>query len=485
MWFYAVLMATRILEDVLAFSAVGLGIELYDWQLKLCAAVDRCSGLNRVKLALSAPNGAGKSERVIGVSILRWLNRYPRGRVILTSADAKQIDSQIMPALKQHQGKFPGWEFLGRSIRTHDNGFFLAFTTDEESRAEGHHSHKYSPLLIIIDEAKSVEQGIFQAFDRCTFNVQLLVSSPGLKQGRFYDAFTAHRDQFLLTEQVGLKECPHIPKERIEDVLAIYGEDSPFTRSTLYGEFMAEEADQPMAVSYEKLVALLSNPPGARISRSETSAFCDFAAGGDENVLAIRSGNKLMDLICWRDKDTMASTGRFIMEFRRAGLKPEQIWGDAGGLGHPICDVLRDQGWPINRFDFGAKAYNDKVYFNRAVEIWSNLAKSIDRGELVLINDPSLVSQLTTRKLHYDMKGRVRLEPKEDLRARGLKSPDRADAVAGAFAHGNLNYNHWARKVKDPWVQLDHWWEDYEKIRANEPESEFAELQKDMGCWTG
>jgi hypothetical protein len=57
------------------------------------------------------------------------------------------------------------------------NSFFLSFTTDEPSRAEGHHKNAHSPLLMIVDEAKSVEAEIFQALDRCTYNV-LLIYSP-------------------------------------------------------------------------------------------------------------------------------------------------------------------------------------------------------------------------------------------------------------------------------------------------------------------
>ena len=150
-----------------------------------------------------------------------------------------------------------------------------------------------------------------------------MVSSPGLKQGRFYDAFTLHRDRYLYTKQIGLKDCPHISEERIRDVIDTYGEYAPFVRSTIFGEFMAEDESQPMAVSYEKLMALLECPPHARTSGQETSAFCDFAAGGDENVLAIRSGNKLLELIAWRDRDTSAAVGRFIIEFRRA--RPQSL----------------------------------------------------------------------------------------------------------------------------------------------------------------
>ena len=135
------------------------------------------------------------------------------------------------------------------------------------------------------------------------------------------------------------------------------------------------------------------------------AAFCDFAAGGDENVLAIRSGNKLLELIAWRERDTTASVGRFIIEFRKHHLRAGQIWGDAGGMGTPMCDMLADAGWSINRFDFGGKAGNSQIYYNKGCEIWMRLSRMVEKGEIVLINDPTLIGQLTTRRIFYDLEG--------------------------------------------------------------------------------
>ena len=128
-------------------------------------------------------------------------------------------------------------------------------------------------------------------------------------------------------------------------------------------------------------------------------------------------------------------------------------------MGTPMCDMLADAGWSINRFDFGGKASRSDVYYNKGAEIWGKLARQIEKGEIVLINDPTLISQLTTRKIIYDRKGRAQLEPKEDMRARGLKSPDRADAVAGAFALGSPSFARFAKQTDDPWEQLDQYYD--------------------------
>jgi hypothetical protein len=467
------------LDDVISFSLVALGLDLYPWQELIDSVIARGSERERIKVAVVSPNGAGKTERIVGVSTLYWLNRYPKGRVIITSADSKQLDSQLMPGLTAHKNKFPAWEFLTRSIRTPQGGFMRAFTTDDSSRAEGHHATKDSPLLIVVDEAKSVDASIFEAFDRCTYSVLLYISSPGLKAGRFYQAFTDHRAQFILTSQIGLEDCPHISKERIADVIETYGAQSEFTKSTLKGEFMSQTEEGEFAFSYEDVAYIMSNPPHSRLSIDEYSAFCDFAAGRDENVLAVRSGNKLIELEAWRDRNTMAAVGRFIMLFRRFGLKADQIWGDVGGLGRPMIDALADSGWPINRFDFGAPPARREGFVSRGAEIWMAMSGMVTRQEVSLINDPALFSQLVTRKVNFDSRGRIKLETKEEMEARGLKSPDRADAVIGAFAHGAPTFATYANKVRSPWETLDL------PPESTITHSEAKAFLQESGAWVG
>src|SRR5215467_12481185 len=106
--------ATAKLEpwtDVLTFAEDRLELPLYRWQAQAADVIDYSSTKERKKVALVAPNGSGKTERIVALSVLNWLNRYPKGRVIVTTADAKQLDSQLMPALRAHSSKFPAWEF--------------------------------------------------------------------------------------------------------------------------------------------------------------------------------------------------------------------------------------------------------------------------------------------------------------------------------------------------------------------------------------
>jgi phage terminase large subunit len=476
-------LAKGLRDSPLLFARTVLNRDLYRWQAEIGEAVDFGSQYERVRIAVRTPNGSGKSSIVIPLAICRWLDRYPKSKVVLTSADSRQLDSQLMRALFEYRSPhLVHWEFLQREIRTAQGGQLIAFTTDEPARVEGHHGTKGAPLLMIVDEAKSIPAEIFQAIDRCGYAVLLLISSPGLRSGTFFDCFSLNRQNHICFE-ISLEQCPHIAPEKIADMLETYGENHPLVRSSIYGEFMDLAEGESFIVPFEPLRKMIANPPGARISRHEYAAFCDFAQGRDENVLAIRSGNKLMDLIGWHDTNAISIVGRFLMEFRKAGLRAEQIWGDSGGLGLPMCDMLRDAGWPINRFSFGAKPTDEDHYVSRGAEVWHSFAQRIARGELVLLNDPTLVSQLTSRKSTLDARGRLGIEKKDDMAARGVKSPDRADAVIGAFSHGVMNFAAYVGRKTDPWEKLDEAYEGFERSKLRDRALE-RQLD-DMGSWTG
>jgi len=138
----------------------------------------------------------------------------------------------------------------------------------------------------------------------------------------------------------------------------------------------------------------------------------------------------------WREKDTMAATGEFVRIFRRLGLEPGQIYGDASGLGVGIIDRLKELGWPINRV-FNQSAPSDpEVYKNLAAEMWDRARRAIERREIIIRDDDTMVQQITTRRWDNDSSGKLKLESKEQMKAMGGDSPDRAESIVGCIAKG-------------------------------------------------
>jgi hypothetical protein len=422
------------------FCVKILGVIPYLWQIEAMEAV----AMGRPASVVAA-NGSGKTDRVVAPLILWFLYTHPKGKVVFTSGSFRQLTNQLWPAVRKHRSKFPKWTFLSEEIRTPEGGFALGFSTDDAGRAEGWHGEPDAPLFLIIDEAKTVPNAIFEAFDRCTRVYQLWVSSPGAPMGQFYDSH--HKTASLYwTRKVPSTECPHIPEERRELDRIKYGEDHPLYRSKHLAEFT--EDSERLILSAPRLRDALTKQPEPN-TNGEVVAFCDFAAGGDENALAVRRGNKARLIKAWTEKDTMQTCREFVKLFEAEKLTPGQIYGDADGMGTVFCDVLAEMGWRINRFHGGAKASEPEEYANLIGEVWHVAAREIERGRINLDQlDPLTFEQLTTRKSEWSENGKLRCQSKEKMKKEGLKSPDRGDALVGCIACGSRLYGAWTASSK-------------------------------------
>jgi phage terminase large subunit len=414
------------------WGAMNLGLTYYDWQIDALDAFGQ-----RLPVALAAANESGKTTYIFATAVLWFLDQFGEagGQLVLTSGSWLQVTSQLAPAIRRFQARFPKWRFLDTEIKKVGSldPTVIMFSTDSPLRAEGFHAKDpiTAPLAYLVDESKGVPDGIFSAIDRCRPQYFLAASSPGPAEGRFYRMHTKDRNLYW-NRKVRSDECPHIPLEKVARDLAIYGPDHPVFRSMHKAEFTNLEGRT--IIPDDLLVGALQAPPAW--TDGPKVAFCDFAAGRDENVLAIRYGNKAWIVAAWRDVNTIQAARHFIRLFEENNLTPTQIFGDESGLGHVMIDAMADEGWSINRVNFGASADDDEHYADRATEMWCITGRLIDKKEIILPNEDTLFAQLTDRKLQYASKGRLKAESKDDMKARGVGSPDRADAICGACACG-------------------------------------------------
>lgn len=113
---------------------------------------------------------------------------------------------------------------------------------------------------------------------------------------------------------------------------------------------------------------------------------------------------------------------------------PDKIVVECVGIGIPLCDDLEDAGYPVVRAYPGVIVKDDHYYNNRA--LWySEFRDWVYEPLSAMPDDPATFSQLT--KLKYFLRksdGKTLMESKEDIRKRGLPSPDRADMYMLTFA---------------------------------------------------
>ncbi len=128
---------------------------------------------------------------------------------------------------------------------------------------------------------------------------------------------------------------------------------------------------------------------------------------------------------------------------------PERVFVDAGGIGGPVVDILRSWGAPYDKIvvavDFGSAPTQPPRYGsdgrqlpgpkNRRAEMWA-LSRDwlADEAGASIPDDDALHADACAPGYRYDLHQKLVLESKEDIRKRGLRSPDGWDAVALTFA---------------------------------------------------
>jgi hypothetical protein len=458
----------EILEDLSkpsAFASNVLGINLYDWQRKVLRDLEP----RDCRVALRAANGSGKTSTVISAILIWHALVYPRSIAVTTAGVFRQVESQLWPSLRNHIAKLGGaWEVTSGEIRyLHPNGNtsrIIGYSATDPGRAEGWHAedHEYHPLLMVVDEAKTVADPLFEAISRCQPTRLLIASSPGGTSGAFYRAFTKEANMWS-KHAVTAFDCPHITQTQIDEVVQRYGEKHPLTRSMIYGEFV-DIGLESLVINLTQLQNCYNTPP--RFKPGVRIAGVDFAAGGDQNVICISDGNKILPMIAWREKDTMAAVGRFIVEFKKAGLEANNIYADASGMGMVMCDALAESGWVVNRVNFGATAYDNNAYTNRSAEMWYGMAKKIEDAEIILPEDEDLTAQLTCRRTITNSKGKLGVESKDSMRARGIASPDRADALALCLSSSNSGLDLTFQIERPTWKSLQEMMVSHDPVMA-------------------
>ena len=458
----------EILEDLSkppAFASNVLGINLYDWQRKVLRDLEP----RDCRVALRAANGSGKTSTVISAILIWHALVYPRSIAVTTAGVFRQVESQLWPSLRNHIAKLGGaWEVTSGEIRyLHPNGNtsrIIGYSATDPGRAEGWHAedHEYHPLLMVVDEAKTVADPLFEAISRCQPTRLLIASSPGGTSGAFYRAFTKEANMWQ-KHAVTAFDCPHITQTQIDEVVQRYGEKHPLTRSMIYGEFV-DIGLESLVINLTQLQNCHNTPP--RFKPGVRIAGVDFAAGGDQNVICISDGNKILPMIAWREKDTMAAVGRFIVEFKKAGLEANNIYADASGMGMVMCDALAESGWVVNRVNFGATAYDNNAYTNRSAEMWYGMAKKIEDAEIILPEDEDLTAQLTCRRTITNSKGKLGVESKDSMRARGIASPDRADALALCLSSSNVGLDLTFQIERPTWKSLQEMMVSHDPVMA-------------------
>ena len=218
-------------------------------------------------------------------------------------------------------------------------------------------------------------------------------------------------------------------KNVYQRIIDEYGSDSYQANVEVYGMFPSEGDDQFIG-------AFLVDEAMKRTPYRDSSAPIVIGVdparfGADATVIAIRQGRDIVRIDRHRGDDTMTVVGHVIEAIEE--FKPALVVIDEGGLGAGIVDRLKEQRYKVKGINFGNKAKNPIMYGNKRAEMWGAMKDWLKTASIPL--DRFLKTDLISPMMKPDSKGTIFLESKKDMKARGLASPDAADAICVTFAY--------------------------------------------------
>ncbi len=168
--------------------------------------------------------------------------------------------------------------------------------------------------------------------------------------------------------------------------------------------------------------------------------------GGDRFSICGRRGHA-MEYLKWRNKIGTAEAFHWCKK-TIIKHKPARFFVDAGGIGAAVLSLLREDEdllkhhrGVVRGVNFGAKSQAKHANpqrpgpKNRRAEMWLRSKQWLQSEEPVSIFDlDKLQADATVCQLKNNLTNDIQLESKEDIRARGGKSPDLWDSLVLTFA---------------------------------------------------
>lgn len=392
-------------------------------------------------MAVASGHGIGKSAFVAWL-ILWALTTRPDTQAVVTANTETQLKTKtwVQLATWHRRCRFSkGFKLSGLSLAAADPKQTRTWRCDavpwNETNPEafaGLHNQG-GRILLVFDEASAIPDIIWETAegaltDRDTEILWLVAGNPTKATGRFRECFGRYAHRWAC-RQIDSRSVGFTNKAQLDQWIEDYGEDSDFVRVRVRGVFPRVGSAQFVATD---LVEQAQRREAAHGLQDPVIVGVDVARyGGDETVVAIRVGRDARSH-AWtplRGLDSMQVAAR-VVEVIRA-RRPDAVVVDGGGVGAGVIDRLREVGYPVIEANFGGRADDPRVYADKGAEMWGRLRDWLPGAALP--DDPLLRDQLVGREYGYSPTLQIKLERKQDMKARGLASPDRADALALTF----------------------------------------------------
>lgn len=390
-----------------------------------------------LQFAIASGHTIGKTTLVAW--LIHWfISTRPHPQITVTSNTENQLNTKTWREVAKWHNLLVNrdwftWTATRYYHNSHPDTWFAAAIPWNKNKPESFQGSHEKHVLFIFDEASAIPDVIWEAADGSMNTpgaMWFVFGNPTRNTGRFRECFGKFRHRWNC-KQIDSRTTKRADKEKLQQWIDDYGEDSDFVRIRVRGAFPRAGSNQ--FISLETVTNCQKYKAEgfecfAKILGVEVARF-----GDDKSVLRMRQGRKVFPGEKFRGLDTMQYSDR-VSEFINKN-KPDYVMVDGGGVGGGVVDRLRQIGHDVIEVNFGSKPRDEKKYLNKRAEMWDLMKQYLEVGADI-DDDKELQEDLIGPEYGYNAKQQLQLEKKEDMKSRGLASPDDGDAVALTFAQG-------------------------------------------------
>ncbi|WP_133719066.1 terminase B [Methylocaldum gracile] len=420
------------------FASEVLGASPTEQQWEASRAI-----VERRRVSIRSGHGTGKSA-FMAWCVLWFMSCYYPCKVPSTAPTSHQLEDILWAEIaKWHAAmreRVPPlanefeWTKEKFYLKSNPNESFAVARTARPERPEALQGFHSENILFLIDEASGVAENVFQVAEGALSTdgaFVVMAANPTREDGYFYDSHHKMRDRWAALHWDG-EESPMVSRQYVDDMRAKYGVDSPIYQVRVKGNF-ATATDSVIPLSLCEAARVREVQP---ISSAPVIWGLDVARFGDDSTaLAKRKGNVQVEPCReWYGKDTMQTAGLVKLEYDSATEKPSVINVDVIGIGSGVVDRLKELGLPVKGVNVSESASASERYHRLRDELWFLGREWLEAKDCRLADDDELIGELVTPKYQVLSSGKIKVEGKDELKKRGVASPNRADAWLLTFA---------------------------------------------------
>lgn len=415
--------------------------------------------------AVRSCSGIGKS-RIAAATVIDFLYNFYPSTVLTTSSGFKQLENVLWREIGNlhRNALLPlNGQMLATELNLAPDWFAIGISTDHIERFTGYHNKH---VLVVADEAPGLEDAVYVAMENpmATGDAHmLLIGNPTRPTGGFRKAFdneiykkfhiscfdTPNFTEFGITmedirantwkEKIGGRPLPApmlITPEYVYGRYIDWGEQSYHFQVFCLGNFPETGVNNLFKLAeIEAAIVREVKAEGVKVAALDVSRY-----GDDETIYGERIGDRVVRIEAWSHQDTTYTAGRTLSLVK--DFRPARVIVDSVGVGGGVVDMLKSEsdalsGVQVIEFNAGEAAKDKEKFGNRRAEVYWDLAKRFEEGQISLPAGPKtekLKAQLCDMRYYYDKKGKLWIESKEEMRSRGSKSPDAADMLMMLFS---------------------------------------------------